>query len=474
MGDRQVSESRPQARLLRVSEAAGGIAVAAGSRPGLRSSRAIAGAPPTPGIATRMHPGGADRPPGSREQVEDFFTTFRRLRRLYDQHSRLTDLNFKRDYYRAEDRLKNFVKRRFKRFGGEFNNLHRYYGRVSKAEQAYTSLQEKARRADNDGNRERASAIRDALVEIDRYAAEDLQMFSETYGPAPPSPTRAPPQTPATAAPTFDWCMVYRQLLGIRQYFEQAGQLEDAQYFQKTAGRLEMHVRYRFKRYCGKGAARPPLDSTYRSRTEQRYRAFEDLVRRTETARGGAQAANLRQAMEDMNSSAIKELGLLTRKYGPLEDLVTRAGLPPQPALLGATRMVTGAVTSGSETGSAEVPTVTELLSQPPGPSSRVMPAQAPRTPTASAPELPLARREAIVERFKSRKALLHAGFTLGYGGVDVLGWAAARTQRVLNDLDRLHSSARDDPRAAAALPDVDWDGIEALTGMMDLPSLPP
>ena len=48
------------------------------------------------------------------------------------------------------------------------------------------------------------------------------------------------------------------------------------------------------------------------------------------------------------------------------------------------------------------------------------------------------------------------------------------RSYRVLDGLHLLHTSAAEDPRAAAALADIDWSGIEALTGMMDLPSLSP
>ena len=479
MGERRVSESPPEARLLPVgvSEGAGGIAGAAGSRPGLRSSRAVAGAPIATGAPSRMHPGGAGRPPRSPVQAEDFLTTYRRMRCLYNLYSDLTGPNFKQDYRRAEESLKHFVKYRFDKFCGEFKNLPRYYGRVTKAEQAYMSLQEKARQADNDGNRERASGIRDALAKIDRHAAANLKELCGTHGLAAPSSTQEPPQMPATAGTTFDWCMTYRQLCGIRQYFERAGRPDDAMQWRKSAARLEMHVRYRFTRHCKQGAPLPPLHSGDRSRAEQRYHALEDLIRRTETASGGKKAASLREAMQEMNRFAKDELSLLARRFGPLADLAARAGLPPSRGLPDATPMAAAAPSSGSsspEAGAAEVPTVTELFSQPPGPSSRVMPTQAPRTPTAPAPEVPLAQRQAIVERFRSDEALLYAGFALGNSGAYALGWTATRSYRVLDDLYRLHNSAREDPRAAAALADIDWSGIEAMAGTLNLPSLSP
>ena len=58
--------------------------------------------------------------------------------------------------------------------------------------------------------------------------------------------------------------------------------------------------------------------------------------------------------------------------------------------------------------------------------------------------------------------------------GACTLGWTAMRSYRVLDGLHRLHTSAAEDPRAAAALADIDWRGIEALTETMDLPSPSP
>ena len=492
------AEQRPQGALgdRRVSEL---------DKRGLHSRMAIAGAPITPTPATRMRPGlpgGADRPPQPAEQVPDFFITYRRLRSLYDRHSDQPDSETKHVLHRVDVNLKSFVKTRFQKFGGVFKSLDRYDGPFTRAELAYECLQDMARQADNDGNREQALAIRGALAEIDRRAADDLQKVSEKHGPAGLSSTGAPRRTPATTAPKFDWCAAYRQLLGMSNCLNRAGFFHESHQFKKSARLIESHVKSRFGSFGGKQEQLLPLHAGHPSRPEQMYGFLEEKARKTEAAGERREAARLRQSMETVNENARRELSSLTRKFGSLEDLAARAGLNEQQAPVTVGTTATAAIARvtvapplqpvdpvpapGSvpvpppsapryaETGGAELPDLTELFSQPPGPSSRVMPAQAPRTPTAPAPEVPLAQREAVVERFRSDEALLHAGFILGCGGADALGWGVARESAVLDDLHRLHTSAAEDPRAAAALADIDWSGIDALMGKMDFPPSSP
>ena len=496
MGDRRVSESPPEARRrsLRLSEKAGAVASAPGSHRGLRWKEAIAGAPIAASATTRVHPGlvgGADHPPQPAQQASDFVSTNRRLRSL---HANLPFSNAKSILHRAIQQLSRLVLDQFETLGGNIENVPRQDGRNTKAERAYMSLQDKARRAENDGDSARASEIRDALAEIDRRAAETLQTLTGTPAPARPSSAREPKQAPATTVPTTDWCTAYRQLLGIRRYFEHAGQPDDAQQIQASMRRMESQVRRRFEAHDGELKDLLPIRSGHPTRPEQMCRFLEDLAHRTEPASGATKPSEIHRTMHTMIENARKELSSLTRKYGPLETLAARAGLieqqapvtvgsTPTPATAQATvapplQPVDPVPAPGSvpapplprpATRTAEVPAVTEFLSQPPGPSSRVMAAQAPRT----APEVPLAQRQAIVKRLRSGEALSHVGFTLG-SSAHALGWTATRSCRVLDDLHRLHTSAAEDPRAAAALGDIDWSGIEALMGKVDFPPSTP
>ena len=504
MGDRRVSETPPEARRqsLRLSEKAD----APESRRSLRSKEAVAGAPIAASAPIRVHPGvmeGADHPSRPAQQASDFVTTNRRLRSL---HANLPFSEVKCNFRLATQRLSRWVLDQFNTFVDDLDDLPRYDGVSTKAEQAYTSLQDKARRAENDGDSARASAIRDTLAEIDRQGAETLQTLTEALTPARPSTAREPQQAPAATVPTtVDWCTIYRQLVGIRRYFEDADQHDDAQQFLAVIRRLENQVRRRFQLHHGNRDSLRPPQFGRPSRSEQMCRFLEDLAHRTEPASCARRPSKIHRTMHTMIENARKELNSLTRKYGSLETLAAlaaRAGLIEQqaPVTVGSTPMPATAQATvapplqpvdpvpapGSvpapppparprpETCAAEAPTLTELFSQPPGPSSRGMPAQAPRTPTAPVPEVPFARREAIVERFGVDEALLDAGFALGNSGAYALGWTAMRSYRVLDDLHRLHTSAAEDPRAAAALADIDWRGIEALTEIMDLPSPSP
>ena len=364
------------------------------------------------------------------------------------------------------------------------------------------SLQNEVRRADIDGNSARASALRNALAEFDRRAAENLLTLTETHAQAGPSSARQPQQAPATTVPTIDWCTAYRQLLGIRSYFEHASQYDDAQQFLASMRRMDGQVRRRFEIHGGKREDLLPIRSGHLTRPEQMYRFLEDSARRAEPASGARKPSKIHRAMQILNENARKELSSLTRMYGSLEDLAAQAGLTQQQAPVTVAPTPTSATAQATVapplqpvdpvpapgsvpappppaprrpvTATVELPSVTNLYSEPPGPSSRFMPTRAPRSPMVPVREAPLAQRQAIVEHFRSGEALLHAGFTLGNGGANTLGWAAARESAVLDDLHRLHTSAAKDPRAAAALADIDWSGIEALTDMMDLPSLSP
>ena len=411
MGERRVSESPPEARLrsLRPSEKAGAIAAAPGPHRGLHSKAAIAGAAIAASATTRVHPGiigRADHPPQPAQPASDFVTTNRRLRGL---HSGLPVSKAKLIHYRALQRLSKFVLDRFDAFGDDLKKLPRYDGRTTRAERAYTNLQDKARRAEIDGDSARASAIRGVLAEIDRHAAENLQTLTETHAQAGPSSARQPQQAPATTVPTIDWRTAYRQCLDIRRYFEHANQQDDAQQFLAAMRHMEDHVRRRFATHGGKREDLFPIGIGHLTRPEQMCRFLEDMARRTKPASGTEKPSGIHRTIQTLNENARKELSSLTRTYGSLEDLAARTGLTQQQA---------PATVSSTPTSATAQATVAPPL-QP------VDPVPVP------AREVPLAQRKAIVERFRSEEALLDVGSTPESSCADALGSDATRTQRV-------------------------------------------
>ena len=136
-------------------------------------------------------------------------------------------------------------------------------------------------------------------------------------------------------------------------------------------------------------------------------------------------------------------------------------------------------------------PVAFDPWSAPPGPSTQVVytgtihapvpPAGAPpgwlgaETPgfgraASDAADLVFSHREALALRFSTDYALLQAEVALRTGGAGALGWSAAQRRVVLNDLFRLHDAARMNSVAAAAMVDVDWNVIEALANILDVP----
>ena len=501
MGDRRVSVSPPEARLRCPGTSEEADRTAAGVRPhrGLPSSKASACAPVTATASTRVHPGqlgGADRPPAAAKQASDFPTAYRELRDMVNRYSNQPESEIYRDVSSVCRRLSRRVLNAYDDYCGDARELRWPYGKWTKTQLAYELVLKQSRQAEKDHNDERASAIRRILNDIDRRVAQERRTLVEIHGLAGLSSTQTPQRTPETTAQAVDWCLAYRQLAGISEYFKKAGHSDDAARFKSAVLRMDGIVNYRF--YGLSKQRRPKLLAPcpgHPSPSEQKYRIFEDTVLEAEAAGESLQADRLRQLLDTMNEKARRELSSLSSQFGPIEELAARAGLSDRwaPATAGPTvssataqaigaplRAVKPVPTPGSvavpppsaprrpETGAAAVPFLAGLLSEPPGPSSRVLPAQAP------ARAVPPARREAIVEHFRSDAALFYAGFTLGVSGAETLGWAATRTQRVLDDLDRLHGSAGENPAAAAALTDIDWSGIEALMGMLDVPPRSP
>ena len=89
----------------------------------------------------------------------------------------------------------------------------------------------------------------------------------------------------------------------------------------------------------------------------------------------------------------------------------------------------------------------------------------------SGAVELPFSHRQEIARRFSTDDALLEAELALQTGGAGALGWSSTRWRAVLADLYRLHAAIlRSDSAAAAATVDVDWNAIEALMPILDVP----
>ena len=376
---------------------------------------------------------------------------------------------------------------RYKTFIGPATQLAPFVGGVPKAERAYAALEEKASQAEIGGDLEQAGSIRAELIEIDRHAAWELWVLSTQIDLTASSSTRE------ATAPACGWSLTQRQLAGIRLHFANTFQFKHARYFENCLQRIEVRIRIAFNRHVKKGLLFP-LCGNNPPRSVQRYRLLEYMASRTEAAGGATPPGKIRQELDAINDCVARELRSLKRVYGPLETLAAAVGVPVrqasvqvQPPAPAKSLPETGVTepqrlpptTEGVPhpaplppprtperpgTGAVAVPPVADPFHEPPGPSSRFMPARAAGTASAPAREQLPAHRQAIVDRFKSGEVLAEARSNLGYGA-EALGLSPELVRGLHEDLEALHRFDGQDP---AALADIDWTGIEALVAILD------
>ena len=441
------------------------------------SSRVLpAGATQTSMVPAREVPLAQREAIAEQEQAVDLLTVFHSLRGIRGRYLQQSHKSIDGGLKLARDSITRFVRPRYERLGGDFGILTRTPALGTKAEQAYKNLGKMAGQAEDLGDSAKASAIRKVLNDIDRYAAELVgRIFDERVLGAPSYIRRSPP-TPAAGIPQWDWCTAHRNLVEIKKYFERAGLLNDAIRFRKCLARLKDHVYHRFGIF---GKNQPLLSrcADHPSRPVQMYLILENIAHRAELESGAGELPEICKSMNCLNEKARKELQNLTRDYGSLAALAAKAGVIEQqaPATLGpmATPAMAQATVAPSLSHMDPVPGSVSADTRPRTEGAAALPSAAELPSTPPGPEVPLAQRRAIVERFRSEDAVHHARAALGTGAADALGWSDAQADRVLVDLHRLSTSAAMHPATAAALHDIDWSVIEALLGITDAPPPP-
>ena len=300
---------------------------------------------PHPGVPWGQGPemklellGGAGRPPQRAAPESDFHAVYRRLRELRSQHRSRSGTAIAKDITSAVMCVSTRVMRLFERFGGELDKLPIRSSDSTRADRAYLALQETARQADSDGDLGRAGAIRDALNAIDKHAVEALQALSRKYGIAEapstrvikrllvmdeatvtaaaiPPPTRTPMQS--------DWGTVFRQLRYRSRRSSDTGRNVVRTDFYTSASRISKYVMRKFRKLGGdSGSLLPPSRGT--TKTEQAYRAIEEMSRRATESGEVTRAYQTRQALEVINRVTSEVVDKLTAEYGALDALSTQ------------------------------------------------------------------------------------------------------------------------------------------------------
>ena len=243
------------------------------------------------------------------------------------------------EFKRAIARNSKRVLDRLKSFGGSLDEAPAPQFGATTANKAYIALQEMAREADRVGHRMRASAIRDALDDIDTLAARDLQALCTKHGIAETPFTRTMPRPPATIGPTVTaaaipppphtsiqsgWVHAFTQVRALSHHFSAIHR--DSAYwdFRRTADRMAQSVMRKFRKLVGNPSHLIPLSSSV-SKPELAFLTIENMARQAAESGAALRAYECRQALEAINKYATGALDELTRKYGALDALSTQA-----------------------------------------------------------------------------------------------------------------------------------------------------
>ena len=301
---------------------------------------------PHPGVPWGQGPemklgllGGADRPLQSTAQESDFRAVFGRLRVLrshyYANRFRPTIAN---DFELAIRRVSRRVLRQLEMYGGNPEKLAKRPSDITTTEHVYRALQEMARQAESDANFARTAKIRRALDTINEQVVADLRALCTKYGiaEAPSTPTmQRPPATtgptataaaippPAYASIQSGWTPAFSQLRGLARYFSDIGRKAISADIYSANLRVTRAVMYKFRKFGGNPTHLLPNSSGV-TRSEQAYRAIEDMARRAAESDNAARAGELRQTLEAIQESIFEEWENLTIRYGALDALSTQ------------------------------------------------------------------------------------------------------------------------------------------------------
>ena len=275
------------------------------------------------------------RPPQSTTQAYDFLSADRRLRDLRNHYRSRRDKDIANDFDRISQRVSRRVVQNFEIMGGRPADLLVRPSGVARADMAYLVLQETARQADRDRDLERAGAIRDALVAIDKEAVEELKALSGNHGIADDPAARVILQQPVTAGPKvtvaaippptrtpvqFDWASAYRQLRDLAVGHRDASRDAATMDFYRCANRIAKEVMDRFRDLGGDSESLPRTSARV-SKAELAYRAIENMSRQATESGEATRAYQLRGTLEFINRFTFEALGKLTDWYGELDAL---------------------------------------------------------------------------------------------------------------------------------------------------------
>ena len=284
---------------------------------------------PPPGVKPGLL-GGGDRLPQPAAAAPDPLAVFHRLHEFRNYNLRLDRTAIATDFEQAAGRISARLLRVFENYGGDLDDLVERPAGITTAEQAYLALRDMIIEAERGTRYGRAAEIGEALDVIGRYANEDLQQLSTKFGIADAPFTQAIQPPPVRTTIQSDVISAYRQLRSEATRFTVLGWIRANRDFHEAADFISEAVMRRFMTLGGNPEQVISLPSGI-SRTEQAYRAIDDIARQAAGSGGAARANQARKALEAIDRVMSRELRRLTFMYGPLDALSTQT-TPPTPA----------------------------------------------------------------------------------------------------------------------------------------------
>ena len=320
-----------------------------------------------------------------------------------------------------------------------------------------------------------------------------------------PGPSEGAGSAPPGAEPAPDFLETFRTMRELRTCYRRLCVAEVADEINKAIDRAGKRAVHKLNKRNGDPTG-VPTSTTSNTLPERAYCRLREMARRAELGGDETTASLIRGDLRSIDLYALEELRVLSRKHGFAETPEQRATAGHPPAAeprAGATPGVTPTdllpwldhaqqwLCQHFKPLPDESPTVREVLWAPPGPSSRVMavlsapalPGSAGTPPAWKTPQAPGMARAAsgsedtgsiqrmpIVRRLMEHGAVQDAVESLRTGGAGALGWTAAQCHLAIQDISRLHEAARSDPAAATTLAEVDWDAIDRLIPILDVP----
>lgn len=329
LSGRRVSEMMSGAGMPPTGErrAVGGAARPDRASVGSRSRQIVAGSPSS---------GSADGPSRAVAQAPGFQAIYHRLEMLRCNCSTSISERVYRESLRALGDIRQRVGLGVETHLGQGKRSTPRSSGSSGTRGAYLALQEAARKADNDGDHERAGAIRKTLDQIEGCAVESWQKLAMGLRLEDSQKGRLTRKPPRAASMALDAGTAITRLRELSGHFHATGDFEASRDFSMASTGIALIVRHHFRQNGGNEEVLSDMIQDGANLYGRMYSALGEMARK---AAAGGKAERIREicrSLETVNLNVDGKLSELADRYGSLDRFIhmaeKRRGQPPRSA----------------------------------------------------------------------------------------------------------------------------------------------